>query len=135
MEFLENFGILLSRLLICSLYLWAGWSKVLDWKGTVAYMESKKFPLIPLMLPAAIIIQVLGALSLFFGFYCRLGALALIVFTIPAMIKMHGFWKETGAARLAEKIYFMKDVAILGGLILLAIFGPGNFSLDTFLKA
>jgi putative oxidoreductase len=75
MDFLQNLVILISRICLCSIYLWAGWTKIVDWKGTVAYMQSKHFPLISLMLPGAIILQIVGGLSLLLGFYCRSGAL------------------------------------------------------------
>ena len=133
MDFLQNFLVLLSRICICSIYLWAGWAKIADWKGAIAYMESKNFPLIPLMLPAAIILQIVGGLSLLLGIYCRLGAIILIIFTIPAMIKMHNFWHVDDNMRTLEKTLFMKDVAILGGLLAISILGAGIFSLDALL--
>lgn len=133
MDFTQNVLILLSRICISFLYLWAGSAKITDWKGTIAYMQSRNFPLIPLMLPGAVIAQIAGGLSLLLGLYCRWGTLILIFFTIPAMIKMHAFWKESGNLRLTEKIMFMKDLAILGGLLLLWILGAGAFSLDTLL--
>lgn len=126
----EDLIILLSRVFLAPIYLWAGGAKLLNWKGTVAYMQGKHFPLIPLMLPGAIFLQIGGGLSVLFGFYCPVGAAALILFTIPAMLKMHNFWSETGAARLTEKMFFMKDLAIVGGLLSLLILGPGKISLD-----
>lgn len=121
--------VLFARILISSLYLWAGFAKTLDWKGTVAYMRSRNFPLIPLALPAAILLQVGGGLMVLLGFYTRFGACILILFTIPAAIKMHNFWAYKDAAlRLTEKTLFMKDIAILGGLLLLLIQGGGFFS-------
>lgn len=132
MELLQNLIILISRICISSLYLWAAGAKVLNWKGTIAYMQSKNFPLISLMLPAAILLQTAGGISLLLGLYCRLGALILIVFTIPAMIKMHNFWQERDAMKVTEKTFFMKDVAIVGGLLLISILGAGTFSLDAF---
>ncbi len=133
MDFLQNFLVLLSRICICSIYLWAGWAKIADWKGTIAYMKSKNFPWISLMLPAAIIFQIAGGLSLLLGIYCRLGALLLIIFTIPAMIKMHNFWQVDDTMRTIEKTLFMKDIAIVGGLLAIFILGPGIFSLDALL--
>jgi len=133
MDLLKSLAILLSRICLCSIYLWAGWAKLRNWKGTVTYMQSKNFPYIWLMLPAAILIQILGGLSLLLGFYCRSGTVILIIFTIPAMIKMHNFWKESGDLKLIEKTFFMKDLATVGGLIAILILGPGTISLDAFL--
>lgn len=85
------------------------------------------------MLPTAIILQIVGGLSLLLGIYCRLGALILIIFTIPAMIKMHNFWQVDETMRTIEKTFFMKDVAIVGGLVALSILGSGIFSIDALL--
>lgn len=134
MDIVQNFLILMSRTCICSLYLWAGWAKISNWKGTIAYMQSKNLPLISLMLPTAIILQIVGGLSLLLGIYCRLGTVILIAFTIPAMIKMHNFWQVDDTIRTIEKTLFMKDVAIVGGLLAISILGPGTFSLDALLS-
>lgn len=130
MDFLLNVGILVSRICLCSLYLWAGWSKIWDWKVTVAYMQSKKIPYISVLLPLSIFCQLFGGMSVLLGWYARWGSLLLILFTIPATLAMHSFWKEIGPMRLVEKTFFMKDIAILGGLLLLTILGSGSFSLD-----
>jgi len=135
MDLLQNLIILISRMCICSLYLWAAWAKILDWKGTILYMRSKQFPLISLMLPIAIVMQIAGGGALFLGFYCRLGALILIAFTLPAMIKMHNFWRVDGDMRLIEKTFFMKDIAIIGGLLAILASGPGFFSVDALLSS
>lgn len=129
---MEDVVLLISRVCISSLYIWAATAKIRNWKGTVAYMESKGFPLIAISLPAAVILQIAGGISLLLGIYSQIGALILIIFTIPAMCKIHNFWKESGPARVVEKTFFMKDVAILGGLLLLCLYGPGSFSLSLF---
>ncbi len=126
---MEDIVLLISRVFISSLYIWAASAKIWNWKGTVAYMESKGFPFISLSLPAAVVLQIGGGLSLLLGFYSQIGALVLILFTIPAMFKIHNFWKETGSARVVEKTLFMKDLAVLGGLLLFLLYGPGSFSI------
>jgi putative oxidoreductase len=64
------------------------------------------------------------------GFEARVGALLLIVFVIPAAIKMHDFWNLQGDARTTEKTMFMKDMAVLGGLVLFLITGAGRFAFN-----
>jgi putative oxidoreductase len=130
MEILQNALILIGRICIASLYIWAAAAKVFNWKGTIEYMQSKNFPLISFMLPAAVVLQIGGGLLLVFGYYCRVGATILILFTIPAMIKMHDFWHIKDQTRILEKTFFMKDIAILGGLLIILAFGPGAFSAD-----
>jgi putative oxidoreductase len=122
--------LLISRLFISSLFLWAGMAKVLQWNGTIAYMASKNFPLIHVLLPAAVAIQLLGGLSLLLGFQIRIGAALLIIFIVPATIMMHDFWNLDGMERVIEMTMFMKDMAIFGGLLLLFVTGAGRYSFD-----
>ena len=132
MEFIINITLLIARVLLSSLYLWAGWAKVTNYKGTIDYMKSRHFPFVTIMLPLAIAVQLLGSLSIIFGVYARLGALALIGFTIAAAFSMHNFWAFQEPTRTLEKTFFMKDLAILGGLILLMLFGPGQFAIMSY---
>ncbi len=120
--------ILVARIFISSLFLWAGATKVVHWKGSVEYMHLKKMP--TSLLPAAILMQIIGGLSVLLGFEARVGALLLIVYMIPAAIKMHDFWNVQGDARTTEKTMFMKDMAVLGGLLLFLITGAGRFAFN-----
>jgi putative oxidoreductase len=128
-EILKDLALLFGRVCVGSVFIWAAFEKLLHWHGTVDYAKRKNLPYVSLLLPAAVALQILGGLSLFLGYYARLGSLALILFIIPAAFRFHDFWNVQGEERVAEKIYFMKDIAILGGLILLLITGAGRFSM------
>jgi putative oxidoreductase len=128
MAALDNLLILVARIFIGSLFLWAGATKVVHWKGSAEYMHLKKMP--TSLLPAAILMQIIGGLSVLLGFEARVGALLLIVFVIPAAIKMHDFWNLQGDERTTQKTMFMKDIAVLGGLLLLLITGAGSFAFN-----
>jgi putative oxidoreductase len=130
MEFFQNLSVFVGRLCIGSLYVWAAIAKLANWKGTVTYMKSKQLPLTFLLLPMAVLMQLSGGALIALGYYTRIGALILICFTIPAAIKMHNFWNVSGEMRTIEKTLFMKDVAIVGALLILLAFGPGHFSFD-----
>jgi uncharacterized membrane protein YphA (DoxX/SURF4 family) len=93
-------------------------------------MSSKNMPLISFFLPAAITIQILGALSLILGYKIRWGAAILMIFIIPASMIFHDFWNLQGSERLTELIIFMKDVGVLGGLLAFLAFGAGRFALE-----
>ena len=124
----ENFLILIGRILMGGLFLWAGFAKVIRWSGSVQYMRSKNLP--SSLLPAAIALQVLGGLSVLLGFEARIGCILLIVFVIPSAIKMHDFWNLQDPERTLEKTMFMKDVAVLGGLLVLLATGAGSFGFN-----
>ncbi len=128
MAVFDNLLILVARIFIGSLFIWAGATKVVHWKGSAEYMHLKKMP--TSLLPAAILMQIIGGLSVLLGFEARVGALLLIVYMIPAAIKMHDFWNLQGDARMTQKTMFMKDVAVLGGLLLFLITGAGSFAFN-----
>jgi putative oxidoreductase len=128
MSMFNDLLILVARIFIGSLFLWAGATKVVHWKGSAEYMHLKKMP--TTLLPAAILMQIVGGLSVLLGFEARVGALLLIVYMIPAAIKMHDFWNLQGDARTTQKNMFMKDVAVLGGLLIFLVTGAGRFAFN-----
>jgi putative oxidoreductase len=128
MEVFNDLLILVARIFISSLFLWAGAAKVVHWKGSAEYMQFKKMP--KSLLPAAILMQIVGGLSVLLGFEARVGALLLIVFVIPSAFKMHDFWNLQGDERTTQKTLFMKDMAVLGGLVLFLVTGAGRFAFN-----
>jgi putative oxidoreductase len=128
MDVFNDLLILVARILMGSLFLWAGATKVVHWKGSAAYMHLKKMP--TSLLPAAILMQIIGGLSVLLGFEARVGALLLIVYMIPAAVRLHDFWNFQGDARMTQKTMFMQDMAVLGGLLLFLITGAGKFAFN-----
>ena len=128
MAVFDDLLILVARIFISSLFLWAGATIVLHWRGSTEYMHLKKMP--TSLLPAAILIQFIGGLSVLLGFEARVGALLLIVYTIPAAVMMHNFWNVQDDTRKTQKTLFMKEVAVLGGLLLFLITGAGRFAFN-----
>ena len=128
MDAFANLLVLVARIFISSFFLWASMKKVMNWTSTVAYMQTKKVP--GALVPAAMLLQIVGGLSVLLGFEARIGALLLIVFIIPAAWKLHDFWNVAETEKVSQKSLFMKDVAILGGLLLLLATGAGRFALN-----
>ncbi|HUD02259.1 MAG TPA: DoxX family protein [Rhabdochlamydiaceae bacterium] len=128
MTVFENILILIARICIGSSFLWAGAAKVFHWKSSAEYMRSKQMP--TSLLPAAVLLQIVGGLSVLLGFEARIGTLLLIVFVIPTAVKMHDFWNLQDPDKETQKIMFMKDVMVLGGLLLLLATGAGSFAFN-----
>jgi putative oxidoreductase len=127
-EFFKDLAILIGRICISASFLWAALEKLFHWKGAAEYMRMKRVPYIWIALPSAIIMQIIGGLSLLLGIYTRVGAVILILFIVPAAIQAHSFWRVEGHERMNEKSFFMKDVAIFGALLLLLVLGSGRFA-------
>ena len=97
----------------------------------VAYAAQSGVPAASLAVPAAGVFALVGGLSVLFGYHARLGALLLVVFLIPVTLYMHNFWSVAEpAASIGQQTHFLKNVAMLGGALLIAYFGAGPWSLD-----
>ncbi|GFO66945.1 hypothetical protein GMLC_05240 [Geomonas limicola] len=99
---------------------------------TIEYAAAQGVPLASFLVPVSGIIAFVGALSVLFGFHARIGGWLLVLFLVPVTLMMHAFWKvdDPGAAQI-QMIMFMKNLAMLGGALLITQFGSGPLSLDS----
>ena len=123
---------LAGRLLIASLFLPAGISKLTGFSGTVGYIQSVGLPLPQAAAAVAVVVEIAGSLMLIAGFKTRWAALALAVFTLTASYYFHAYWSAPEAARMVQSLFFKKNMAIAGGLLALAGLGAGAWSLDAW---
>jgi putative oxidoreductase len=112
---------LIARILLVAIFLWSGVNKILHPTETQAYMVAFGMPLTWFFLPAAIALELLGGLSVLFGIYPRLGAFALVSFTLITGFIFHSNFSEP-----LEQIMFVKNLAMVGGLLLVVQYGVGN---------
>ena len=115
---------LLGRLLLAALFLNDGWTVVNNYGATAEYLSQFGVP--PLLLVPALILQVAGGLLVAVGWNTRLAALALSLFCISTALIFHNQFADSN-----EVIQFWKDLAIAGGLLILAAHGAKAFSLDS----
>jgi putative oxidoreductase len=76
-------------------------------------------------------IQLVGGLAILVGFRTRWVAYAFVVYLILTVFFAHNFWDMQGAARGGNMAHFYKNLAIMGGFLLLALQGPGRYAVDT----
>jgi putative oxidoreductase len=127
---LQNPLALIGRILLAALFLPAGIAKITGFAGTVGYIASVGLPLASVGAVLAIAAEVGGGLALLLGWQTRWAALALAVFTVVAGVFFHAFWNLPAEQQMMQQIMFMKNIAIAGGLLFVAAFGPGAISLD-----
>ncbi len=127
---LQNPLNLIGRLLFVALFLPAGISKLTGFAGTVGYISSVGLPLPTLGAALALAVEILGSLALLAGFQTRIAALALALFTLVASFFFHGFWAAPAAQAFVQQLMFFKNIAVVGGLLVLAAQGAGGWSLD-----
>jgi putative oxidoreductase len=131
MALLCSFGLLLGRLLISMIFILAGFGKFMDYSATAEYMASKGMSLVPVFLVAAALIEIIGGLAVLFGVKTRWGAALLLFFLIPTTLIFHDFWNFEDANRQVQMIEFLKNLAIMGGLLYVLCHGAGRISIDT----
>jgi putative oxidoreductase len=121
---------LFARFLIAFIFLMNGLGKVLNPSGTQQYMAQYGMPLVFLLLIGAIGVELLGGLSVLTGYKAKWGAFILFLFLIPTTLIFHTEFSDQ-----TQVIMFMKNLAIMGGLLLLVSYGAGKISLDAFKTA
>jgi putative oxidoreductase len=121
----------LGRLVIAWFFLSEAWWRLNDWEGTVTLMHMQHISQATPLLALALVVMVLGGLSLILGFHTRPGALLLFAFTIVVSVLLHNYWKIGNAIdRDADYDIFIRNMAIAGGLLFLVGMGPGPFAMD-----
>jgi putative oxidoreductase len=102
-----------------------------DWENTITLLNFRGVPGAAFFLALVLLLLVMGALSLIFGFHTRYGALILFVVTMLATVTMNDYWHLRDAGeRMAEFHRFVSNAAVAGGLLLLIGMGPGPIAID-----
>jgi len=127
---LQNPLTLVGRLLLALLFLPAGLMKIGGFAGTVGYIASKGMPMPAVGAVVAIGVEVLGGLALIAGFGTRVAALVLAVFTLAATFIFHAYWAVPADMQMVQQLMFFKNMAVVGGLLVLAAHGAGAWSVD-----
>ena len=126
----RDLAALVGRVLLVFLFIYSGFNKIFGFQGTEAQIASKEVPLPVVATTIAIIVECVGGAMIAFGWKARWAALAVAAFTLVATILFHNFWAMTDPAAISNnKINFMKNVAVIGGLLLVYAFGSGRYSI------
>ena len=126
----QGVSALLGRVLLGLMFLLAGWSKFGGLEGTAGYIASKGLPMAQLLAIATAVLEVGAALMLIVGWQARWAALALAAFTVLATFLFHNYWTLPADQQMMQQLMFMKNLSIIGGLLLVFAFGAGSLSLD-----
>lgn len=121
---------LLGRALISAIFIVAGIRKALFYAGTVGYFTKLGFPMPEAMVVLAIVVEVIGGIFLLIGFKTRMTAWLLFLLTVIATFAAHRFWEFEPAQFNNQLNHFLKNMAVLGGLVYCAAYGPGRSSVD-----
>jgi putative oxidoreductase len=121
---------LVGRIALVAIFIQSGFGKLANFAGTAGYIASRGLPM-PTVLAAITVVVELGlGLAIAVGFKTRISALLIAIWLVPVTLLFHNFWSSPPDQVMMQKIHFMKNVAIFGGMALLIAFGPGRWSLD-----
>jgi len=126
----NNVVTLAGRILMSAIFIFAAIGKISAFQGTVAYAASAHVPMPQVAIAVAIAVELLGGIAILAGFQTRIAAWIVFLYLIPTSIFFHNFWAMEGMARMNNQIHFLKNVAIMGGLLILAANGAGGASID-----
>lgn len=115
---------LTGRILIAAIFVLSDLAKFTDLTGTAAYVASAGLPAPTMAALGAALLETIGGIALLIGFRTRLVAIALAAFTLVAAAFFHAHLGDQN-----QFIHFFKNVAVAGGLLQVAAFGPGRFAL------
>jgi putative oxidoreductase len=121
---------LAGRVLLAFMFVYAGWGKLTGFAGMAGWVASAHVPMPEVATALALVVELGGGLMLVLGWKARWAALALAGFTLLASVLFHDFWNKSGAELLTNQLFFFKNVAAIGGMLMVFAFGPGRFSID-----
>ena len=114
---------LLGRVMLALIFILAGVGKIMDPAGTVGYMQAMGVS--SMLLWPTILLEILGGIAIAVGYKTPLAAIALALFSIAAAVLFHSNFGDK-----MQMILFMKNIAMAGGLLLLAVSGATAYSID-----
>jgi putative oxidoreductase len=125
MNSLNDVGALVGRILMALIFLLSGINKFIQPAMMLAYMRMNGVPAAQPLLYLTAIVEVVGGLALLIGFRARWAALLVFLWLIPVTLMMHAI-----PGGQMNQVEVMKNLAIMGGLLVLASHGPGAYSID-----
>ena len=120
-----NTLLLIGRILLAVIFIFAGFGKLTDIGGTAGYFGSLGIPLPTVTAVLAGLVELLGGIAVLIGFQTRIAAFALAAFTLASALIAHFDFADQ-----MQLTSFLKNLAITGGFLALAVHGAGRLAVD-----
>lgn len=121
----NNAAAALGRVLMSVIFLLSGFEKLSGFGGTVGYMASEHLPVPALAAAVATVIEGVGGILVLIGYQTRLAGLVLAVWSLATAFVAHTHFGDPD-----QVIHFLKNLAMCGGFLQLAVYGGGSWSVD-----
>jgi putative oxidoreductase len=126
---MKDIADLLGRIFISMIFVYEAFDTVLFFNNTkrtmveygITYRQD-------LLLGVIIAFLVIGALMVLIGYYANVGAILLLAYWLPFTLIVYSFWDDPQSLQRLNALYFMRNLAVCGGLLLLAANGAGKYS-------
>jgi putative oxidoreductase len=138
-----NISFTLGRIFLSLLFIVTGIQKVMNVSVVAKMLEDNKVPIPEQVLPylggipkyealgyLVAAVELVGGLMVLVGLWARWGALMLAVFTACTIVVVHNFWDMEGAAYTSNMMQALKNLSIIGGLLLVVGIGSGPAAMD-----
>jgi putative oxidoreductase len=122
--------VLVGRILIAFMFMQSGYEKLTDLTGTAGYIASGGLPNSTALAALTGVFELVAGLAILIGFKARWAALVLAAFTLVASFLYHRYWTAPADQQVVVQLLFMKNMAIVGGLLVIAALGAGPASID-----
>lgn len=111
---------ILGQILLGGFFIYNGVKHITSHKDYTSYAESMKVPFAGIAVGVTGVLLILGGVGILLNIYVNVAILLLVLFLVPTSIMMHAFWElENPGEKSAQKIQFLKNMAILGAVLLL----------------
>jgi putative oxidoreductase len=125
-----DFVTLLGRILLAAIFIPAGYGHLTQSSGFAGYLNGHGVPASSVVAVIAACVEFFGSLAILLGLATRYVAPLMALFALIAALVGHRYWNATGADYANQYNHFFKDLAIVGGFLVLYAAGPGRWSID-----
>ena len=122
----SDLTILIGRILVASVFVLTAWGG----NPTAGFLKSLNYSAPDFWSIVAVVVEWIIGLSIILGIATRYGALLGLVYVVVAVVSAHLYWRYPAQQQTLQYVFFTKDIAIFGGLVLLLATGGGRYSLD-----
>ncbi len=127
---------LMGRIFISLIFFWEAYDSIAYFESVKRTMNTYGLTWNPdLLLTLAIILLIVGGLFILIGYRASAGALMILMYWVPVTFIVHSFWNDPIPERRMQSIQFMKNIAIIGGLMIILVNGAGRFSIKRLIAA
>jgi putative oxidoreductase len=120
----SKWQLILGRVLLSAIFILSGLGKLPHFNGVAGMMASKGIPLASVALAITLFIEIGGGLLVLTGYKAQYAALVMALWLIPVTLVFHHFWGIPAEQQQDQMVHFLKNVAIMGGLLVLAYASP-----------